>query len=104
MLNTPVVKEMSSALGGPLSEDQVRFLRDVQGFIQYAIQNGLSLKSIYVLLSHDFKAVMEAPDGKHYDPAGVMPRIMGMAKELKLLAEDVEAMKAIQKAEAEFNG
>lgn len=103
-LNLTAVKEMSTHMGGPLSEEQVRFLRDAQGFIEYAIRNGLSLETVYHLLMHDFKAVLDAPDGVYYDPAGVMPRLMGMAKELQQIVENPEAMKAIRQAEADFNG
>jgi hypothetical protein len=103
-LNTSVVKEISGQLGGPLSKEQIQFLRDVQGFIEYAIRNGLSYNSIYLLLRHDLDAVHDSPNVLHGDPMGVLPRLKGMAKELQQLADDPAAMKAIREAEAEFNG
>jgi hypothetical protein len=103
-LNLTAVKSASSYMGGPLSEQQVRFLRDVQGFVEYAIRNGLSLKTVYSLLQHDFEAALDAPDGLYFNPAGVMPRLRDMAKELHQIADDPQAMKAIRQADADFNG
>lgn len=103
-LNLTAVKDASSHMGGPLSEQQIRFLRDAQGFIEYAIRNGLSLKTVHLLLKHDFEAVLDTPDGMYYDPAGVMPRLIGMARELQQIADDPHAMKAIRQAEADFSG
>jgi len=41
------------ALGGPMSEEQIRFLRDVQAFIDFAIQNGRTFASVLIALGHD---------------------------------------------------
>lgn len=39
--------------GGPMSEEEVKFLRDIQGFIDFGIRNGLSFPLVVGTLSHD---------------------------------------------------
>ncbi len=45
---------------GPLSEPEVEFLRDVQGFLAFAIHNGLSFPMIAAVVGHDFDKVLRA--------------------------------------------
>lgn len=40
--------------GGPMTEGEARFLRGVQGFIDFAIRNGLSFHAAMRYLSHDW--------------------------------------------------
>jgi hypothetical protein len=50
------VKEVADRMradGGPMSDAEIEFLRDVQGLIEFAIRNGLSFRSILFPLMHD---------------------------------------------------
>jgi len=38
---------------GPLSEAEAGFMRDLQGFVDFAIRNGLSFPSVLSILMHD---------------------------------------------------
>lgn len=40
--------------GGPMSDGETRFLRGVQGFVSFAIRNGLSFHAAMAYLSHDW--------------------------------------------------
>lgn len=41
-------------LGGPMSEGEMKFLRSVQAFIDFALRNGLSFHATMAYLSHDW--------------------------------------------------
>lgn len=47
------IEALRRTYGGPMTEKEVEFLRDVQGFIEYGIRNGLSFPLILGTLGHD---------------------------------------------------
>jgi hypothetical protein len=67
------LKEALTSYGGPLSEQQVQTLRDMQGWIEYCISNGLSMKSALGVLAHDVNGILaETPF--------LLPKVTGYAK------------------------
>ena len=77
------LREALRSYGGPLSTDQLQVLRDMQGWIEYCISNGLSLRSTVGVLSHDVNGILaQVP--------GFSPKVSGYAKyrtELEDLSE-----------------
>jgi hypothetical protein len=61
---------------GPMKAEQVDFLRDVQGFIEFAIRNGLSFPIIVSTLGHDVNEI--AREGFELDK--VKPKVAGYGK------------------------
>jgi hypothetical protein len=49
---------LREAYGGPMTADEVAFLRDMQGFIDYAIRNGLNFMPVIAALGHDVNGVV----------------------------------------------
>src|SRR5689334_6521882 len=45
------IADLLRVLGGPMSEGETRFLRGIQGFIDFAIRNGLSFHGAMAYLS-----------------------------------------------------
>jgi hypothetical protein len=42
---------------GPMSEKEIAFLRDLQGFIDFAVQNGLNFSMVMSGLGHDVNEI-----------------------------------------------
>jgi len=42
---------------GPMTEEEIRFLRDVQAYIDFAIRNGLGFGTVLGDLSHDINGI-----------------------------------------------
>ena len=64
---------------GPMSEREIEFLRDVQGFIEFAIRNGLSFPMVVSGLMSDLNEIRF--DG--VDKArsrGFLPKVTGYSK------------------------
>lgn len=66
---------------GPLSEKETEFLRDVQGFIEFAMRNGLSFPMIVASVGHDFNFISrEGFDLSAAKAAGYLPKVTGYSK------------------------
>jgi hypothetical protein len=52
------VKEAMRAYGGPLTPEQMQLLRDLEGWIEYCISNGFSLKSTLGPIAHDVNGLL----------------------------------------------
>jgi hypothetical protein len=46
------------AFKGPMSDDEREFLKDVKGFVDYALRNGLSFSVVLSVLGHDFNGII----------------------------------------------
>lgn len=46
-------EELRKSWDGPMNGGELAFCRDVQGFIQFAIENGLSFAMVVSALGHD---------------------------------------------------
>jgi hypothetical protein len=78
------LKDMLRSYGGPLSPEQIGLLRDLQGWIEYGIANGLSQKSILSVLAEDANGVLaEVPL--------FVPKVTGYAK-YRTEVEDLSEM------------
>jgi hypothetical protein len=71
---------------GPLSEQETELLRDVQGFIEFAIRNGLSFPMIVTSIGRDFNDLLrEGFDLSAAKSKGFSPKVAGYSK---ISAED----------------
>ena len=52
------LQEALQTYDGPLSPEQIQTLRDMQGWMEYGIANGLSMKSILTALAHDANGII----------------------------------------------
>ncbi len=76
-----LVETLKKAYGGPMSEAEMSFLRDVQAFIDFAIRNGLSFQAAMAYLSHDWNEF--ARYGFDYEAGmsrGFSPRVTGFSE------------------------
>ena len=67
--------------GGPISKTEVKFLRDVQGFIDFAIENGLSFPLVVGALSGDIAHIAQC--GFSIEDArqnGWLPKVTGYSE------------------------
>jgi hypothetical protein len=67
------LKEALRSYSGPLSPEQIETLRDMQGWIEHAIVNGLSMKSTVGILAHDVNGILS-------DAPYFRPKVAGYAK------------------------
>ena len=71
---------------GPMSEPEIAFCRDVQGFIEFAIRNGLSFSMIVSNVGHDLNNLArEGFDLSAAKATGFLPKVTGYSK---ITAED----------------
>jgi hypothetical protein len=64
-----------------MNEDQIEILRDMQGFIEFAIKEGMDMNSVMITLGHDIGGIMR-------NDKWMSPRTSGYAKFLKTGGED----------------
>ncbi|MGO9919690.1 MAG: hypothetical protein ACLQIB_33980 [Isosphaeraceae bacterium] len=58
-LDADQLKALCHVNGGPMSEREVEFLRDIQGIIDYTIRNDLGLALVVGMLRHDLDGLVE---------------------------------------------
>jgi len=66
---------------GPMTEEETAYLRDVQGFIEFAVRNGLNSPMVMMALCHDLNEI--ARDGADLRKAlarGFVPQVDGYRK------------------------
>lgn len=51
------VEELRKAYSGPMSEEEVEILHDIEAFIAFAIRNGLSFPMVVGTLGHDINGL-----------------------------------------------
>lgn len=71
-------------IGTPLSKDEIGFLEDLKGFIDYSIRNGVTLLATMAAITHDVNEL--ARDGFDFSAAkkrGFRPKVTGFAKILE---------------------
>lgn len=67
------LQQAMRSYGGPLTPEQLQVLRDMQGWIDYCISNGFSLKSALGALAHDANGLLA-------DTPFLKPQVSGYAK------------------------
>jgi hypothetical protein len=79
-------ERLKKSWAGPMSQQEIEFLRDVQGFIEFAIRNGLSFPMVVGALGHDVNSLAQhAFDLNATKATGFHPKVTGYSK---LMAED----------------
>lgn len=75
------LEEIKKSFAGPMSEEEIEMLRDMQGFIDFSIRNGLAFMVVMSTLMHDIHEVATA--GGRLEPAlkrGFLPQVSGYSK------------------------
>lgn len=75
------LQALTDSLGGPMTESQIRFLRDVQGFIEYCIANQLNFLLALSTLAHDVNGKLSYQDAPWFSP-----KVTGYAKSMGQMA------------------
>ncbi|HKI37828.1 MAG TPA: hypothetical protein VKA46_38600 [Gemmataceae bacterium] len=76
-----LAERLREHFSGPMSEEEVEFLRDVQGAIEFAIRNGLSFAPVLLWLSHDLgEIVRNGCDLGKAKAQGFQPKVTGYSK------------------------
>jgi hypothetical protein len=66
---------------GPMSDAEVQLLRDIQGFIDFAIRNGLSFASAMLTLAHDVNGLARYGFDLDANRDGFLPRVTGHSRQ-----------------------
>ena len=73
------VERLKKTFSGPISEGQLQFLLDVEGFIQFCVRNGLDFMTIVGTLGQDINGLvargLELPTKD-----GFLPKVTGYAE------------------------
>ncbi len=73
-----MAEQIQKHFTGPMTEEEVRFLRDVQGFIEFAIRNGLSFPVVVAAVGYDMnelaRDLFDLPQAK---VRGFRPKVDG---------------------------
>ena len=73
------VERLKAMFGGAMSEEEVQFLRDVQGFIEFCVRNGLSFPVVVTTIGHDINGLAKNGFALTSDD-GFLPKVTGYAK------------------------
>jgi hypothetical protein len=73
---------LKAKFGGPITPKQLGFLRDIQGFIDFCVENDLSFPVVLTTLAQDVNGMLS-----HGDSAFFRPQVDGYAKSMKDLSE-----------------
>src|SRR5947209_946169 len=79
--NAEEVARLKEKWSRPMSEAEIAFLRDVQGFIEGAIRNGLTFPQVIACLLHDTNKIGQ--NGFDYEKAradGFVPKVPRYSK------------------------
>jgi hypothetical protein len=80
-----LAERLRKPFSGPMTDEEIEFLRDAQAMIEFAIRNGLSFATVVSTLGHDLNEV--ARNGFDLGTAkqqGFRPKVAGYSK----LSED----------------
>jgi hypothetical protein len=76
-----LAERLRKQFSGPMTEEEIEFLRDVQGAIEFAIRNGLSFAQVLLWLSHDLgEIVRNGCDISKAKAQGFQPQVAGYSK------------------------
>ncbi len=76
-----LAEQLGKHLSGPMTEEEVEFLRNAQAAIEFAIRNGLSFATIVSSLGHDLNEISrELFDLKKAKARGFRPKVAGYSK------------------------
>jgi hypothetical protein len=79
-VSTEQVEALRRSFGGPMSDSEIQLLRDIQGFVEFSIRNGLSFPVVISALVHDANEVVRHGfDLQKAQAAGVLLKVGGFA-------------------------
>ena len=83
------VERLKRSWGGPMTEKEISFLRDLQAFIEFSIRNGLGFPLTLGTIGHDVNNLLRGE--QFYDPGNptqpcFTPKVKGYAK----IVQDLE--------------
>jgi hypothetical protein len=84
MLSQEHIDGLKKAYGGPMTAPEVQILRDMQGFIEFSIRNGLGFGLVVSTLGHDVNNIAKC--GFDVDQVksnlGFTPKVEGFSEAL----------------------
>jgi hypothetical protein len=75
---TELADRLRKRFEGPMSEEEIAFLRDAQAFIEFAIRNGLNFPLMVANLCHDFSNLSR--EGFDLSAKSFLPKVAGYCK------------------------
>ncbi len=76
-----LVERLRKPFEGPMSAEEIEFLRDAQAFIEFAIRNGLNFPVVIANLSQDLNNLSrEGLDLSAAKANGFRPKVAGYSK------------------------
>lgn len=91
-MNQARVDAMKQLFGGSMTQRELDVLRDMQAFITFCIENGLSFRTAVGTISHDVNGIL-AP-GDMFERGIFAPKVLGYQRVLSDLSEEMAAMGA----------
>lgn len=76
-----ITAEAERLASGPMTEAEVRLLRDMQAFIEFGLRNGLGFASVLGVLGRDITSIIS--HGMSYEDAlsqGFLPKVSGYSE------------------------
>ncbi len=75
------IEAIRKSWGGPMSKEEIEYLRNTQAFIEFAINNGLSFSFAMVGLAHDINGLQRyGLDLKEAAADAFLPKVTGYSK------------------------
>jgi hypothetical protein len=81
------IEALKRTFGGSMSQEQVAALRDMQAWIEFCIENGISFLATVSTLAHDVNGILTHQDAKWFVPktrgyAKIMSELPGQLAEM----------------------
>lgn len=70
---------MQRLCSGPMSPDQVGLIRDIEAFLEYCVDNGLSFSLALATIAHDVNGLLTNQDANWFQP-----KVKGYAEKRRL--------------------
>lgn len=81
------IKTLQRMFSGPMSADQVGLIRDMEAFLEYCVDNGLSFSLAISTLAHDVNGLLTNQDAKWF-----LPKVTGYAEKKRRNDEALRQM------------
>jgi predicted HD phosphohydrolase len=78
---TELAERLQKHFAGPMTEEEISFLRDAQSFIEFAIRNGLSFALVASTVGHDMNELArDLFDLQQAKARGFHPKVAGYSQ------------------------
>lgn len=101
-MNQARVDAMKQLFGGSMTERELNLLLDMQAFITFCIENGLSFRTAVGTIGHDVNGIL-AP-GDMFERGIFAPKVGGYQKVLSELSQEMAAMGADAELQKDLPG